>query len=732
MKKNKEILILLGCLLLISQIYLYTIFPVFKNDDSPETITSAFTLGIGHPPGYPLYTIAGKVFSMLPAGSPAFRINSFAIFLAMIVLLLSYFIIRQNLCLIFGYENKLLSFLSMFILAFSYIFWNQAIEAKGGIYIMNLLFLTIMLYLSTELIKSFNNKYFYLLSFVFGLSLADHWPSMIILAPVFGYLFFKYRKKFNANNIICVILLLLAGLSPYLYLPIRAMNENVFVFLARPVTWDDFWWTVLRGAYSETPPATAGLYMNQIKEFLLFFINNFSIISVLIFAGGYALFKKNKEIFFYYAAIFFVTTAMVVFYNRTPEEYIWAVDIFLVPLLIISIIFIALGCRYIIDLIKIRKYQYALLLAVMVVTVYLGTKSFRANNERYNYLSYDFGLNELATMEQDSFYIPLGDYYVLPLSYERVVQHKADDIKYATMYNLSHKWGINDFIRKYGNVELQEHSLNRNIGNVMAKYFPASNIYFSYDYTKEMKINTGNLRMKAKGLLFKAAGEKEKIPSGIFKLYSYRGIFDTDNNYDKSLAELYAKKAAKQANDYYDMREYGDAAALFKYALLFPGETLRPDICYYLYLSYKEMGDDGNQVKYLKEAIKANKAYYKAYEMLGLIYFNEQLFLPAKEMFETGIKYGGVSAEPMKYYLDQIGDIDTYSQCKVINEKADGFLNNKKYLQALDLYDVLLEHNYTTAGIYKNIAECYTKENDPEKAALFAAKANDMNRGTTP
>src|SRR5208283_1552158 len=106
-KKSKEIIILLICLLAIFQLYLYTTFPAFKSDDSPETTTSTYTLGLGHPPCYPFFTISGKAFSLLPVGSPAFRINLFSIFLALIVLLLSYFIIKQVSLYVFNYENKI-------------------------------------------------------------------------------------------------------------------------------------------------------------------------------------------------------------------------------------------------------------------------------------------------------------------------------------------------------------------------------------------------------------------------------------------------------------------------------------------------------------------------------------------------------------------------------------------------------------------------------------------------
>src|ERR1051326_8740670 len=52
--------------------------PAFDGDDSPETAAACATLGIQHPPGYPLHTLAGRVFGLLPLGSPAFRLNLFA------------------------------------------------------------------------------------------------------------------------------------------------------------------------------------------------------------------------------------------------------------------------------------------------------------------------------------------------------------------------------------------------------------------------------------------------------------------------------------------------------------------------------------------------------------------------------------------------------------------------------------------------------------------------------
>ena len=46
--------------------------------DGGELITASFTLGVPHPPGYPTYVVLGKLFSLLPLGTVAFRYNLFS------------------------------------------------------------------------------------------------------------------------------------------------------------------------------------------------------------------------------------------------------------------------------------------------------------------------------------------------------------------------------------------------------------------------------------------------------------------------------------------------------------------------------------------------------------------------------------------------------------------------------------------------------------------------------
>ncbi len=60
-------------------LYLVTLAPAITwanfGTDGGDLITAAVTLGVPHPPGYPLYVTLGHLFAQLPIGTVAFRLN---------------------------------------------------------------------------------------------------------------------------------------------------------------------------------------------------------------------------------------------------------------------------------------------------------------------------------------------------------------------------------------------------------------------------------------------------------------------------------------------------------------------------------------------------------------------------------------------------------------------------------------------------------------------------------
>jgi hypothetical protein len=76
-------------------VYLWTMAPTVTFGDSGDFISSAYTLGLPHPTGYPTYILLAHLISYLPIGNIAFRINLLSSFFASLAVMMAYFITRK-------------------------------------------------------------------------------------------------------------------------------------------------------------------------------------------------------------------------------------------------------------------------------------------------------------------------------------------------------------------------------------------------------------------------------------------------------------------------------------------------------------------------------------------------------------------------------------------------------------------------------------------------------------
>jgi hypothetical protein len=118
-------------------VYLVTLNPSLFRNDSPETITACWTLGVSHPPGYPLFTLLGRLFTLVPLGNPAMTLNLFA---ALCGTLGAYFFfelsrkVLEDMGSAQGAAARMAALTAAYALAFSKSYWSASLAAKGGIY----------------------------------------------------------------------------------------------------------------------------------------------------------------------------------------------------------------------------------------------------------------------------------------------------------------------------------------------------------------------------------------------------------------------------------------------------------------------------------------------------------------------------------------------------------------------------------------------------------------------
>src|SRR5258708_1288220 len=77
-------------------LYLHSLAPhLAAYRDAGEMASLLATLGIAHPPGYPLYTILGRWMLWIPLGNPVYRANLFSAVCAALALIVLYRVLRK-------------------------------------------------------------------------------------------------------------------------------------------------------------------------------------------------------------------------------------------------------------------------------------------------------------------------------------------------------------------------------------------------------------------------------------------------------------------------------------------------------------------------------------------------------------------------------------------------------------------------------------------------------------
>ncbi len=210
-------------------IYLPDLSPYVGRADTFEFQVVAPQLGIAHPSGYPLYILIGKIFSLLPLGSPAWRLNlSSAVFAAlasgMLYLTLNKPATQRQPApdhaanTNSGFQS-VLALLVALVLAFSPTLWSRAIQAE--VYTLNAFLVTLALWIANRWAQGIYTtaKALPLLGFVTGVAMASHLTlgALVFLAIP---LMLKTPRP-SVKTLVYSAGLGLTGLALYLYIPLR-------------------------------------------------------------------------------------------------------------------------------------------------------------------------------------------------------------------------------------------------------------------------------------------------------------------------------------------------------------------------------------------------------------------------------------------------------------------------------------------------------------------------------
>jgi len=370
-------------------IYLFTAVPVIFFEDNPEFITTAYTLGIAHPPGYPLVNMLGSLAGFLPVGGFAFRCNLLSSFFGALSV---YFLYRCALCVA---GDRRVAFAAALLFGISGSLWTQA--AAFEVYTLHYAFFFGILWLALS--GRLADFRFLLISvFLFGLGVTNHLSMALALAP-FAILWAAekngWRYRMNFLNWIIVLGAGTLSWGVQLYLPARSFSSDPAIFFS----WSnidslDLFVNYITGAiYAEMPFNTGsaaeriGLFRDYLKSAMPFW--QWAAAAVMFSVGFIKMVKTLPS----HAAAFAAGIALFTAYSMIQTA---ALDIMLVIPFGLILIVASCGMAGTDEL-----YRKTAALFVTVGALFMLITHYPFYDRFYEYSAYDYMADVFDSLPED-------------------------------------------------------------------------------------------------------------------------------------------------------------------------------------------------------------------------------------------------------------------------------------------------------------------------------------------
>ncbi len=374
-------------------VYLTTTAPDVGFTDSGELAAVCTTLGIAHPTGYPLYTIIGHVWTLLPLPfSPIYSLNIFAGLCVAAsagifswVLTLIFVLINQpkpqqkkgktvaNILSFSPIAEQLANIALSCLYAFSSIIWHQA--TGNEVYSLQLVVFTLSIALflrAMTLEQHLRLAALMVWIAIIGLGFGNH-GTTILLAPAMMYMFFKRpQEKFDISakrwkELSILTIPFIIGLCVWLYLPLRSAALPDFNWGEVHRSFDKFWYHASGKQFQIW--MFNGSFSNNFQEFISLLPKQLGYIGIIFtLLGIIQLFKRNGTIATFTALLFFGCTFYAFNYGIHDIEPYFSLAF------IALFMFTAIGFAYTLTTVHIKSKNMAsaIVLTLLMICINMG------------------------------------------------------------------------------------------------------------------------------------------------------------------------------------------------------------------------------------------------------------------------------------------------------------------------------------------------------------------------
>ncbi len=221
-------------------------------EDDGLFILSSYFLGVEHPPGYPLFTLMGKLATLVPVGSVAYRVHLLSGLFGGLTAAVLWLCARALM------EGRLPAYLAALGFGVSPVFWSQALIAE--VYTLNTFFVFAVTYLGLT------RGSLAAMALLFGLSLSNHWPLMLLVAPAFAVLLWPRRMEM-LRRLPLLLSLFAVGLLPYAWMVVLSWTGRVISFDGPLESMAEIWHFVSRAGYAGVDDSPSATWSDRVRFF---------------------------------------------------------------------------------------------------------------------------------------------------------------------------------------------------------------------------------------------------------------------------------------------------------------------------------------------------------------------------------------------------------------------------------------------------------------------------------
>jgi tetratricopeptide (TPR) repeat protein len=488
-------------------LYTATLAPTVTLVDSGELIVAARSLGVAHPPGFPLYVLLAHLATLLPIGSVAVRVNcASALFAALASAALALALIEALLTPAFfsasdrarkktekaakkkspsnNFDDPLVLIISSvgagLLLAFSRTLWAYATIAE--VYSLNSLLIVVMFLLvfrwRREVLQtrvgrsapeqaagararsrrpicwSSTDRLLYAAALFFGLGLGVHHVTVGLMLPAVAALVLATEGLafLKSRRLGYTALWSLAGLSVYVYLPFAASRSPVMNW-GDPRTLERFWWHVTGRQYRVFFVWSVDTVASQLGDFMKLSSTQFGpawlpVALALVIAGGITIHRQHKPLFWFLSLAIAADLIYCLGYEIAEDK-----DAYYLPAIIAASIAAGFGAWWLMREIPARmgiavgRARYVASAATLLVLMTALVANLPFNNRSRYFIAEDYLENIYSSIEPGGMLLTRDWQVYSPSLYLREIERRREDVVAIDVNQLRRSWYF-DYLEK--------------------------------------------------------------------------------------------------------------------------------------------------------------------------------------------------------------------------------------------------------------------------------------------